>query len=471
MKPLIILSLAMLLPSCAVVGPDYIVPVTAVPAAWNAAQPGTASMAYELSGWWTRLNDPLLSQLIERALAGNLNLREAQGRVLEARARRGFAQADRFPTLSASSGADRLRHSNEVGARSASELYSAGFDASWELDLFGGRQRAVEAADALLQSAEEDRRDVLVSMAAECAINYVEMRSFQERLGIALANLAAQGDTFDIAGWRFDAGLVTQLDVDQARTALEQTRSQLPALRTGLDQAKNRLAILLGEKPGSLEELLAQSAPVPTPPEAIATGVPADLLRRRPDIRRAERRLAAQTAQIGVATAALYPRLTLVGSIGLESLAASRLFTSAAGTTNAAANAAWTLFDAGRVRHNIAVQGALQEQALARYEAAILGALADVENALVAYAGERQRRDALTAASVSAASALQIARDQYAAGLTDFLVVLETQRTLLALQDQRAASNGEATSDVVRLFKALGGGWRENAEPTGGLRQ
>ena len=471
MKSLIIVTLAWLMASCAAVGPDYVVPETTVPAAWNAGQPGAGESDYELSGWWTRLNDPLLSKLIERALAGNLNLREAQGRVLEARARRGFAQADRFPTLSASGGADRLRHSNEVGARAATELYSAGFDASWELDLFGGRQRALEAADALLQSAEEDRRDVLVSMAAECAINYVEFRAFQERLGIALANLAAQNDTYEIAGWRLAAGLVTQLDVDQARTALEQTRSQLPALRTGLEQAKNRLAILLAENPGALDDVLAPSVAVPTPPQAIATGVPADLLRRRPDIRRAERQLAAQTAQIGVATAALYPKLTLVGSIGLESLAASRLFTAAAGTTNAAANAAWTLFDAGRVRQTIAVQSALQEQALARYEAAVLGALADVENALVAYAGEQQRRESLTAASLSAASALQIARDQYAAGLTDFLVVLETQRTLLALQDQRAASNGEATSDVVRLYKALGGGWRENAAPSGAPAQ
>jgi NodT family efflux transporter outer membrane factor (OMF) lipoprotein len=458
-KPLLLAVVALAFAGCAAVGPDYAVPQLSLPAAWHAEPPKTNAEQHELARWWARLDDPLLATLVERALTGNLDLRQAQGRILEARARRGFAQADRFPTLAARAGAERLRHSDELGGRAASELYSAGFDASWEIDLFGAKQRALEAAEALLQSAEEDLRDVHVSLAAESAINYVEVRAFQRRLAIAQESLVTQGETHQIASWRFEAGLATQLDVDQARTALEQTRSQLPVLRTGLEQAKNRLAILLGEQPGVLEDLLLQSKAIPTPPVDVAVGLPADLLRRRPDIRRVERQLAAQTAQIGVATAALYPKLSLLGSIGLESLAASRLFLSSAGTTSAAGEAAWTLFDAGRVRQNIAVQNALQEQALARYEAAVLGALGDVENALVAYASELRRHRALVDATQAAASALFLATSQYTSGTIDFLPVLEAQRTLLTLQDQLAVSDGETTSDLIRLYKALGGGW------------
>jgi NodT family efflux transporter outer membrane factor (OMF) lipoprotein len=460
----LVLVLTTVLAGCVTVGPDYTAPETAAPATWNAklaagvsvAQPDAATLAR----WWTVLDDPVLSRLIERALAGSLDLRQAQARVREARARRGFAGADRFPTLAAAASASKTRGSEETTAAGVTtELYSAGFDASWELDLFGGKRRALEAAEAGLQASEEDRRDVLVSLTAEVALNYVELRSFQARLAIAEANLAAQSETYDITRWRAEAGLTTQLDVESARFNLEQTRASVPTLRSGLEQARNRLVVLLGQPPGYLADELGKGRAIPVTPVELAVGVPADVLRRRPDVRRAERQLAAQTAQVGVATAARYPGFTLLGSIGLEALSSGRLFTSAARTSSAGANIGWTMFDAGRIRQNIEVQSALQEQALIAYEAAVLAALRDVENALVAYAEEQTRRGSLAEAAQAAKTAADLAGQQYTSGLVDFQVVLDAQRSLLSLQDQLASSEGEVTSNLIRLYKALGGGW------------
>ncbi|HEX7045472.1 MAG TPA: efflux transporter outer membrane subunit, partial [Burkholderiales bacterium] len=339
------------------------------------------------------------------------------------------------------------------------DLYSLDFDASWELDVFGGRRRALESAWASLEAAEEDLRDVLVTLVSEVALNYTEVRAFQARLAIAEANLAAQTETYELVRWRLEAGLTTELDLEQARFSLEQTRAQIPQMRSALEQAKNRLAVLIGENPGALASVLAEPRPVPLAPLEVALGVPADTLRRRPDVRRAERLLAAQTAQIGVAEAARYPTFSLLGSIGLEALALSNFFGNAARTTQLAASGRWTLFDFGRLRQNVEVQSALQEQALVRYEAAVRTALNDVENALIAYAEEQERLAALQAAADAAQRAFDLASQQYAAGLIDFQALLDSQRALLSLQDQQAVSRAEATSNLIRLYKALGGGW------------
>lgn len=447
----------LLLGACVSVGPDYVPPATQAPVRWSAAVGDSAGDASTLAAWWQTLDEPLLNELMQRAAAGNRDLAQAEARVREARARRGISEAERFPTLQASAGATRRSSSEETGSGRSSELYSAGFDARWELDIFGGKRRALEAATAGLEASEYDLRNVLVSLLAEVALNYIDTRAFQARLALAEANLRAQSETFDIARWRAEAGLATQRDVEQAKLNLEQTRAQLPALRSGAAQAANRIAVLLGQNPGTLDALLAAPRAIPAAPPALAVGVPADALRRRPDVQRAERRLAAQTAQIGVATAALYPNFSLSGSIGLEALSAGRLLNASAVATALGANLAWTVFDAGRIRQNIAVQTALQEEALSFYESAVLSALQDVENALVAYAAEQQRREALAAAA--ARNAAELARHQYAAGLADFQVVLDTQRSLLSLEDQLAASRGNVTSNLVRLYKALGGGW------------
>jgi NodT family efflux transporter outer membrane factor (OMF) lipoprotein len=451
-----------LLGGCAV-GPDYKQPKTAMPANWSADLNGglkaTAPDASLLDRWWNVFNNPVLSDLIERACTANKDLRQAEARLREARAQRGMAVADLFPKISATGSASRTGTSKETGAGTTSNLYSNGFDASWELDLFGKKRRTVEAAAATLQASEEDLRDVLVSLLAEVALNYVEVRSYQTRLSLTEANLAAQGETHDIARWRCEAGLTTQLDVDQAKLSLEQTRSEIPTLRIALEQAKHRLAVLVGQPPGALKDLLAAPKSIPVTPLEVAVGVPADVLRRRPDVRRAERKLAAQTAQIGVAKAERYPDLKLIGSIGLESLAYSNLYTASARAFQVAANATWTLFDGGRIRNNIRLQTAKQEEALSLYEATILTALRDVENALVAYAEQQTRRRTLAEAAHAAQSASKLARDEYSSGIADFQRVLDSQRSLLQAQNQLAASEGEVSSNLIRLYKALGGGW------------
>jgi NodT family efflux transporter outer membrane factor (OMF) lipoprotein len=298
-----------------------------------------------------------------------------------------------------------------------------------------------------------------VSLLAEVALNYVEARTFQTQLHVAEENLKAQAETLQLVQWRLAAGLVSSLDVEQAKANLENTRSQLPRLRSNLEAAKNRLAILLGIFPGMLEAQLAARRPIPEAPLEVAVGVPAEVLRRRPDVRRAERQLAAQTARIGVATADLYPKFSLPGSIGLEAFSFNHLFSTASRAWSLVGGFAWTVFRGGAIRQNIEVQNALQEQFLQQYETTILIALEDVENALIAFAEEQERRDALMEANQAAQRAAELARDQYASGLIDFQTVLDAERTVLSFQDQVAQSEGQVTSNLISLYKALGGGW------------
>lgn len=450
------------------VGPDYRQPVGNVPTQWaSPLSPDLQTDATVVAAqWWQAFADPLLTELIEQARAHNLDLRQAEARICEARARRTLAQANLLPSLSANGSASTQDSSRAAGSGLSSDLFSNRLDAAWELDLFGKKRRALEAAEAAQQASVEDWRDVLVSLTAEVALNYLDLRSNQARLAVTEANLTAQNQIYDLVSWRQQAGLTTQLDVEQARLTLETTRASLPTLISAAEQAKHRLAVLLGTTPDTLKTRLDPYRSLPSPISSLVIGIPADALRQRPDVRRAERKLAAQTAQIGVAEAALYPDFKLIGSIGLESLAYSNLYTASAKTLQAAVNATWVLFDAGRIRSNIAVQTALQEQALATYEAAVLVALRDVENALVAYAQERQRRDALDTAAESGRHALQLAESQYAAGLIDFQRVLDSQRSLLTVQTQLAASQAETISNLIRLYKALGGGWPAGRDPT-----
>jgi NodT family efflux transporter outer membrane factor (OMF) lipoprotein len=440
-----------------------VAPKVAAPQQWSAElQAGlrsTPPAPHTLATWWTTLEDPVLSDLIARAITGNPDLKQARARVREARAHRGISAAGRFPTLEATGAVSTSRSSKEIGTGTQRELYAIDFDASWELDVFGGIRRAIEAAQAGLEASEAQYGDVLVSLLAEVALNYIDTRTFQTRLAVAEANLATQMETHQLAVWRFTAGLTTALDVEQATFNLENTRAQIPTLRTEIAQAQHRLAVLLGEPPGALYEQLTARQPIPVTPLDIAVGVPAEVLRRRPDVRRAERQLTAQTARVGVATADLYPRFALLGSIGLEALSLGNLFAAGSRTFSLGPTVAWPIFRAGAIRQNIEVQNALQEQALLQYEATVLAALEEVENALVAYAQEQQRRQALTDATQAAQRAVNLAHNAHASGLSDFLNVLEAERSLLSFQDQLAQSEGQVTSHLIRLYKALGGGW------------
>jgi NodT family efflux transporter outer membrane factor (OMF) lipoprotein len=446
---------------CATVGPDYRAPGDAalgVPAAWQSptAQPAPAG---DLSAWWHRLRDPTLAQLVEQALARNRDLAGATAHLREARARRDLALANRMPIVGASGSAARSRSSAQAGSGSSRSLFDAGFDASWEPDLFGGQRRAVEAAEADLAASADDLAAVRVSLAAEVARNYLDVRSLQARLAIARANLDAQAQILQITDWRAQAGLTTSLDVEQARAGVEQTRAQLPTLETALADARNRLAVLAGAAPGAFDQVLETPAPLPPVPASVAIGIPADTLRQRPDLRAAERRLAAETARIGQQTAALYPSLTLSGSLGLQSLTLAGLTHGGALVTQLAAQLADTIFDAGRVRRQIDIQTAVQERALHDYEGAVLAALEDVENALVAFDNAERRRASLANAVEAARNAALLAQQRYTAGITDFQTVLDTQRTVLVAEDSLAATEGDRAQALVQLYKALGGGW------------
>ena len=466
----IISLIAPMASGCLTVGPDYVPPSVSTPTEWNAnLQQGLTVGTPDneaLANWWKTLDDPILTSLIERAIEGNLDLRGAESRVLEARARRSISQTSLFPTIDASGSRGWSRSSEQTGGGRKSDSYSIGFDAGWELDIFGGVRRSVEAANADLEASQEDLHDVLVTLLAEVALNYVDVRSYQTRLSVTEANLAIQEETYGLVQARFEAGLTTQLDVEQARYNLESTRAQLPALHTALEEAKNRLAVLLGNNPGTLDDELSEPRPIPVAPFEIAVGVPADALRQRPDVRRAERLLAAQTARIGEATADLYPKFTLSGSIGLDSLSLDNLFRSGSRSYRYGPSFSWPIFYAGKIRKNIEVQNALQEQTLIQYEAAVLTALEEIENALVAFADEQVRRQSLVEASQAAQRAAELAETQYLSGLIDFQTVLDAQRSSLSLQAELSASDGDVTSNLIRLYKALGGGWTSLASAT-----
>jgi len=453
---------------CAAVGPNYVSPRLSAPESWHTElegglrakpiDPGT------LATWWTMLDDAILSQLIDQAVAGNLDLKVARARVRQARANRRISEADLFPTLDVVGSFKKSRSGGNSSGGTEIDLSAIGFDAGWELDVFGGIRRSTQAATADLQASAEDLRDVLVTLLAEVALNYVEVRTSQVRLAVAEQNLRAQQETHRLASWRRQAGLTTELAVQQAKYNLESTRSQIPTLQTGLEAAMNRIAVLLGKQAGALHQILEEPRPIPTARRAVAVGVPAETLRHRPDVRRAERQLAAQTARVGVATADLYPRLTLLGSIGLESLSASDLLSPDSRTYSFGPTVSWPIFNAGAIRSNIEVQSALEQQALGEYEITVLNALEEVENALVAYAQEQDRRQALAASAEAAKIAVDLAETQFEAGLIDFNNVLDAQRSLLTFQDQLAASQGTVTSNLIRLYKALGGGWTSLAQ-------
>jgi NodT family efflux transporter outer membrane factor (OMF) lipoprotein len=461
------LSLLTALAGCAAVGPDYAGPETTAPETWHTElgqglSTGTMD-PLQLAAWWTTLDDPVLSGLIEQSVSNNLDLKQAVAKVREARARRGIVQAGLFPVLDASGSATRSKSSENSGSGATRSFYSAGFDAGWELDIFGGVRRAVEAADADLAASRENMRDVMVTLTAEVALNYLDVRTTQKRLAVTEQNLAIQQEAYDFIWFRFQAGLSNELELQQARYNLESTGAQIPALRSNLEGAKNRLAVLTGMVPGGVHALLAETGQIPVVPPSVAVGVPAETLRQRPDIRQAERNLAAQTARIGVATADLYPKFRLLGSIGLESLKSSELLKSASLAWSISPGVSWNVFDAGAIRQNIEVQSAIQEQYLLAYEASVLGALEEVENSLTAYAEEQLRRERLAVAVDAARQAVTLSSQEYLAGLVDFTTVLDAQRSLLSFEEQLAISEGTVTSDLVRLYKALGGGWSASA--------
>jgi len=459
-----------LLAACAV-GPDYEAPdVTAtVPDAWRAeVEAEMSSDASPLVRWWETFGDTTLTGLVRRAESENRDLVAAVGRVEEARALRGVAKGGLLPDLVLDGSYTRFQLS-ENGLQGSElqgqqfDLWSGGLSLSWEIDLFGRVRRGVEAASAELGASVEDYRDVLVTLYAEVAAAYVDTRTFQQRLTFANANADAQRRSLQLTRDRFRAGLTSALDVTQAESNLATTEAQIPALEDGLNRSLNRLAVLLGEPPGDLHDALAEPAPIPMPEGEVAALLPAELLRRRPDIRRAERRLAAQTARIGIATADLYPSFSLTGFLGLESLELDEFAEGESVSWSVVPGIRWNLFSGGKIRNRIRAEEARTRQALAAYEQTILLALEETGNSLIAYGREQERRDRLLEAVRASERSVEIVATQYRSGLTDFQRFLDSQRSLFNQQDALAVSAGQVTKNLISVNRALGGGWDPDA--------
>jgi outer membrane protein, multidrug efflux system len=457
------------------VGPNYQKPDLPVPAAWQEAQQkGVDTRSAELAQWWSTFNDPLLNSLVERAVQSNLDVRLAEARIREARATRAVIASGAWPTVNVSGSYTRNRASENGiavpgggaviapsggGVNLDQNFYQSGFDANWEIDVFGRVRRSVEAADATVEATVEDRRDVLVTLLGEVARNYIDLRGFQRRLAVARGNLKTQQDTLELTQVRFQAGLASDLDVAQQEAQLNTTAAQIPTLESALKQAAYGLDVLLGLQPGTLWNELAKETEIPNLPPEVLVGLPSELLRRRPDIRRAERQLAAATAQVGAATADLYPKFSLTGTVGLQSISASDWFTRGSRFWSVGPTITWPVFDAGRIRANIEIRNAQQEQALTQYEKSVLSAFQDVETSLVNYANEQARYRSLTDAVAANRRAVAMANELYIRGLNDFLNVLDTQRSLYVTENDLAQSQATMATNLVALYKALGGGW------------
>jgi outer membrane protein, multidrug efflux system len=452
--------------SLPMVGPDYRLPSFSLPALWSTPVAPAAVPASDLAVWWRQLNDPLLDRLIDEALTGSVDLKLAQSRLQQARASREQAVSGLFPTLTASAGASRTKNATAISALPVRTLYDAGFDASWEIDLFGGTRRGIEAATAELAASQASLNNARVSLLAEVAQNYVELRAYQHRLAIARDNLASQSETVQITEWRNQAGLASSSDVEQARTSREQTRASIPDLEIGQAAAENRLAVLLGKNPGALHGELAEMQDFPPVPASVGAGIPADVLRQRPDLIVAERTLAAETARLGQKQAQRFPSLNLGGSFGWQAYSFGALGGSDTLMRAISGTLAATLFDGGKLRSAVNIQSAVQEQALLSYQNGVLGALEEVENALTAYAASRERLEARQAAAEAARNAASLARNLYQSGLADFQKVLETERTRLSAEDSLATAQGSRLTSLITLYKALGGGWQQAAPTT-----
>ena len=343
------------------------------------------------------------------------------------------------------------------------ELYQIGFDATWELDVFGGVRRGVEAAGADLAAAVEDRRDVLTSLVAETARDYLQLRGYQQRLVIARQNLQSQRETLDLTMSRYKAGFATDLDVSRQGTEVSNTESTIPPLEAAARQSIHAISVLLARDPDALSSELSVVAPLPDAPPDVPVGLPSDLLKRRPDVRRAEQQIKAANARVGVATADLFPKFSITGGLGLDSSHAKHLFDWDSRYFIFSPGVSWALFEGGRIRANIKSQTEQRQQLMLSYQTTVLTALRETEDALVLYATEQTRRTSLVEAEKSARVSVDIARQQYKEGVADFLTVLDTQRVLLTTQDQLVQSDQTITSDLVALYKALGGGWEVDA--------
>ncbi len=461
-------------------GPNYHHPKDTVPAQWTTATArGTLpGIEPQTDLWWKSFQDAELDSLIERAVVANYDLKLATARVFEARAAKGVAQSSFFPQVTGNASGTRFRQftvaavpsSTTKGAVTPTPFafetnnFQGSFDAVWELDVFGRIRRSVEAARGDLAASEHDRRNVLITLLGDIGRNYADLRGFQLRLTIAEENIGVAEETVKLTRALVQGGQASERDVAQAEAQLESVRAQLPTLNSNIAVTMHRLAVLLGEQPGALDAELKARNPVPVAPPQVPVGLPSDLLKRRPDIQRAEAQLAAATARIGQAKADYFPRFTLLGAAGRQATQLHDLTLGLGNFFSVGPGITLPVFTGGRIRSNVAVQQARAKEAFDSFQSTVLTSLEEMEDALVTYANEQDRRDRLEATVHANQTALELAQVQYRAGLTDFLTVLDSERDLYANQDLLAQSQVAIATDLVSLYKALGGGWSISPE-------
>ena len=462
----VVAAVACLSASCVMVGPDYVRPPAPTADQWAEAAPAIRRAPTDYSKWWEVFADPVLDRLVETAYRQNPTVRLAGLRVLEAQARRGIAIGSLFPQQQGGFGSYRRVELSRNRANQGNPALSSnfddwqvGFDAAWELDVWGKFRRGIEEADAGLIASVADYDDVIVSLIAEVAATYAQIRILEERKAITEANVAVQRRSYEIADVKFRHGTVTELDVAQARSLLSGTEALLPEIGANRRQAQYSLSVLLGLPPQDLQAMLEGPLTIPTAPRQVAVGIPAELLRRRPDIRRAERELAAQSARIGIAAADLYPQLSLVGNISLTAEDFADVFEGDSFEGFGGPNFRWAILNYGRIRNNIRVQDARYQQFIAAYENAVLRAQQEVESAIAGFLGAADQVKFRTESVAASERAVYLANIQYRDGEVDYSRVLNSQQLLLVEQEQLVGVRGSVVLNLIALFKALGGGW------------
>lgn len=458
------------------VGPDFHPPRPAAPSSWAGVGKTSSevtsiptSQPAKLARWWEQFHDPLLTSLVEEALRKNLSLELALSRLRQARAAERIAVAGLWPTIGGSAEVQRetsVLHQSQAGK--AQNLYEAGFDAAWELDFFGGQRRSIESAKANTQAAFEGIRDVQVSIAAEVALDYVQLRQYQQEIIVAQKNLKARQDADKITRLKANAGFDSALDIANADAAVATTEAQIPVFEAEARQSIYALSVLLARPPAALVKQLAPTGRIPSVPARIPAGLPSELLRRRPDIREVEAQLHAATAQIGVATAQLFPQFSLTGSVGWESSQFSSWWSVANRAYSMGPSVEWPIFQGGAIISNIHVQQALRDQAFINYRQTVLSAFQDVENALVAFTREQEHYKSLKDSVIANRKAFDLSLKLYTEGLLEFLNVLVAEESLYTAEDALVQSRSNITQDLIALYKALGGGWE--ADMTAGLQ-
>lgn len=462
----VVLLLGALLPaSGCTLGPDYVTPEAPVADAWlEQGDERLSGAPADHAAWWKVFKDPVLDHLIETAYAQNLSLQEAGLRVLEFRARLGIAVGNQYPQMQqAQGGYARTQESQNVAdpvPTRAFDEYAAGFDAEWEIDFWGRFRRGIESADASLLASVADYDSVLVALLAEVAATYVQVRAFEERLVLVRGNIADQEEGLRLTELQFSNGTVTELDVQQATSLLNQTRSLVPTLEIGLRQSKNLLAVLLGRPPGDIDSLLTPGPGIPIPPATVAVGIPADLVRRRPDVRAAERRAAARSAQIGIAETDLYPTFTITGSLGWQSDSSGNLFQRDSLAGSVGPGFSWNLFNYGRLENRVREADAAYQEAVVSYQNQVLEAAAEVENGIVGYLKSQEQAAFLGVSVAASQRSVDLSMLQYKEGIADYTRVLDSQESLLQLEEDQTVSRADVVLNLIAVYKALGGGWQ-----------